>query len=70
MVVWDGLDECEISRPEILFQSAPGYEAPSPGVLKSIPAEKQNKTKQNMNLMVIMGVVLVLMETVMVSTAM
>ncbi len=22
--VWDGLDECEISRPEILFQSTPG----------------------------------------------
>ncbi len=22
--VWDGLDECEISRPEILSQSAPG----------------------------------------------
>ncbi len=22
--VWDGLDESEISRPEILFQSAPG----------------------------------------------
>ncbi len=21
--VWDGLNECEISRPEILFQSAP-----------------------------------------------
>ncbi len=25
MGVWDGLDECEISRPEILSQSAPGY---------------------------------------------
>ncbi len=24
MGVWDGLDESEISRPEILFQSAPG----------------------------------------------
>ncbi len=23
--VWDGLDACEISRPEILSQSAPGY---------------------------------------------
>ncbi len=23
MGVWDGLDECEISRPEILSQSAP-----------------------------------------------
>ncbi len=23
--VWDGLDECEISRPEILSQSAPAY---------------------------------------------
>ncbi len=22
--VWDGLDACEISRPEILSQSAPG----------------------------------------------
>ncbi len=22
---WDGLDESEISRPEILFQSAPAY---------------------------------------------
>ncbi len=25
MGVWDGLDESEISRPEILFQSAPGF---------------------------------------------
>ncbi len=23
--VWDGLDACEISRPEILSQSAPGH---------------------------------------------
>ncbi len=23
--LWDGLDECEISRPEILSQSAPDY---------------------------------------------
>ncbi len=23
--LWDGLDECEISRPEILSQSAPEY---------------------------------------------
>lgn len=23
--VWDGLDECEISRPKILFQSAPAF---------------------------------------------
>ncbi len=23
--VWDGLDESEISRPEILFQSAPAF---------------------------------------------
>ncbi len=23
LCVWDGLNECEISRPEILFQSAP-----------------------------------------------
>ncbi len=23
--VWDGLDACEISRPEILSQSTPGY---------------------------------------------
>ncbi len=26
MGVWDGLDESEISRPEILSQSAPGQE--------------------------------------------
>ncbi len=25
VVVWDGLDESEISRPEILFQSAPAH---------------------------------------------
>ncbi len=25
MVVWDGLDECEISRPATLSQSAPVY---------------------------------------------
>ncbi len=25
--VWDGLDACEISRPEILSQSAPVYRA-------------------------------------------
>ncbi len=23
--VWDGLDECEISQPEILSQSAPAF---------------------------------------------
>ncbi len=26
MGVWDGLDECEISRPEILSQSAADHE--------------------------------------------
>ncbi len=35
MGVWDGLDECEISRPEILFQSAParGYDIQRVSVL-------------------------------------
>ncbi len=26
--IWDGLDECEISRPEIVSQSAPAYTCP------------------------------------------
>ncbi len=34
MGVWDGLDECEISRPEILSQSTPGCRGPNNCFLK------------------------------------
>ncbi len=39
MGVWDGLDECEISRPEILFQSAPGC---TPSTHKNVAAIATN----------------------------
>ncbi len=42
MGVWDGLDECEISRPEILFQSAPGHNLTRGGTVRV--KKKTNRT--------------------------
>ncbi len=46
MGVWDGLDESEISRPEILFQSAPGYNNEHDVIVYTVVKDTQSKCGQ------------------------